>query len=259
MAGDGRNNVADLLVIFGVTGDLARNDLSRIVPAGAPGASGMSYSGRGGRTLSNEELVALARDAVSGRGEEIDENVFNRFTSRLSYVSGDVTGDSLYAQLAQQIGAYHRLLYYLETSPSLFGPIVEHLDKAELVTDARVAVEKPCGHDLRSTRELDARFHQALAEDQNLRVDHFLAKNRSWSWSTCGLPIWRWPRCGPQEYLGSADHSGRRLRRGRPQPALRPGGRSARRRANHLLQAVCAAGRVHGRVSDPGEGRWHGI
>jgi glucose-6-phosphate 1-dehydrogenase len=71
-----------------------------------------------GRKLSDDQLVGRAREAISGSGEKIDENVFNRFASRLSYVSGDVTGDSLYARLAQQIRAYHRPLYYLETPPS---------------------------------------------------------------------------------------------------------------------------------------------
>jgi glucose-6-phosphate 1-dehydrogenase len=177
MGGDGGNNVADLLVIFGITGDLAQKMTFRaLYRLERRELLDCPILGVAGRKLSDEELVARARDAIGGSGEKIEEDVFDRFASRLSYVSGDVTGDSLYVQLARQISAYRRPLYYLETPPSLFGPIVEHLGKAELVTDARVAVEKPFGHDLRSTRELDAQLHQVLAEDQILRVDHFLGK-----------------------------------------------------------------------------------
>ncbi|MGP3991823.1 hypothetical protein [Streptomyces sp. 3N207] len=60
--------------------------------------------------------------------------------------------------------------------PSLFGPIVERLAAAGLTEGARVAVEKPFGHDLASARQLNARLRAVLSEDQILRVDHFLGK-----------------------------------------------------------------------------------
>ena len=72
------------------------------------------------------------------------------------------------------MGSSRRPLFYLEVPPSLFGPIIEHLGAARLVRDGRVAVEKPFGHDLDSARELNARLHALLRDDQILRVDHFL-------------------------------------------------------------------------------------
>jgi glucose-6-phosphate 1-dehydrogenase len=60
--------------------------------------------------------------------------------------------------------------------PSLFGPIVEKLGEHKLLEGARVAVEKPFGHDLESARELNTRLRTVLAEEQLLRVDHFLGK-----------------------------------------------------------------------------------
>lgn len=177
MVGYGSNNAADLLVIFGITGDLARKmTLRALYRLECRKLLDCPILGVASRQRSGDELLELARQAISGSGEEIDEDVFNRFLGRLSYVFGDVTGDSLYAQLAQRIRAHHRPLYYLETPPSLFGPIAEHLGKARLVTDARVALEKPFGYDLRSARELDAGLHQVLREEQILRVDHFLGK-----------------------------------------------------------------------------------
>lgn len=177
MAGEGSNNTADLLVIFGITGDLARKmTLRALYRLECRKLLDCPIVGVASRERSHDELLQFVRQAISGSGEQIDEDVFNRFTSRLSYVFGDVTGDSVYAQLAQRVRGSHLPLYYLETPPSLFGPIVENLGKAQLVTDARVAVEKPFGYDLRSARELDAQLHQVLREDQILRVDHFLGK-----------------------------------------------------------------------------------
>jgi glucose-6-phosphate 1-dehydrogenase len=177
MGGDGGNNTADLMAVFGITGNLAQKMTFRaLYRLERRKLLECPILGVAGSKLSYDELVALARDAISARGENINEDVFARFASRLSYVSGDVTDDSLYGQLAQRISAYHCPVYYLETPPSLFGPIVEHLGEAGLVADARVAVEKPFGHDLASARQLDACLHQMLAEDQILRVDHFLGK-----------------------------------------------------------------------------------
>ena len=60
--------------------------------------------------------------------------------------------------------------------PSLFVPTSERLDAFGLLGDARVAVEKPFGHDLASARELNARLRQVLDQRQILLVDHFLGK-----------------------------------------------------------------------------------
>ena len=177
MAGDGRNNVADLMVIFGITGDLARKmtwralyRLERRKLLDCP------ILGVASKKRSDDELVQLARQAISEGGEKIDEEIFDRLAARVSYVAGDVTDESLYTRLAQRIRRYRRPLYYLETLPSLFASIVAGLGKAGLVSHARVAVEKPFGQDLASAQALDAQLHQVLREDQILRVDHFLGK-----------------------------------------------------------------------------------
>ena len=95
-----------------------------------------------------EQLQDRARDAIKASGEEIDDAVFDRLADRLSYLHGDVTDANLYKQLAKTIPSDSHPLYYLEMPPALFAPIVENLAKAELLERARVAVEKPFGHDL---------------------------------------------------------------------------------------------------------------
>jgi hypothetical protein len=166
---------ADLLVIFGITGDLARRMTFRsLYRLERRELLDCPVIGVASAEISAGQLVKQAREAIVGSGEEFDDAVFDRLARRMSYLPGDVTDGALYRKLAAQMGGSQRPLFYLEVPPSLFGPIVEHLGSARLVRDGRVAVEKPFGHDLDSARELNARLHKVLRDDQILRVDHFL-------------------------------------------------------------------------------------
>jgi glucose-6-phosphate 1-dehydrogenase len=171
------DNASDLLVIFGITGDLARKmTFQALYRLERRGLLQCPIVGVASDDISVEELVNRARKAIEGAGEKVDDEVFDRFAGRLSYLHGDVTGSALYEALKKQIGSKHHLLFYLEMPPSLFAPIVENLAKAELLNGSRVAVEKPFGHDLKSAGELNARLRAVLDEDQIFRVDHFLGK-----------------------------------------------------------------------------------
>jgi glucose-6-phosphate 1-dehydrogenase len=170
-------NTSDLLVIFGITGDLARKmTFQSLYRLEHRGLLQCPIVGVASDDIGKDELVTRARKAIEDAGEKIDDAVFERFAKRLSYLHGDVTDSALYDALAKQIGRKHQTLYYLEMPPSLFAPIVENLGKAGLLEGSRVAVEKPFGHDLTSARELNERLRALLDEDQIFRVDHFLGK-----------------------------------------------------------------------------------
>ena len=176
MTGDD-DNFSDVLVIFGITGDLARKMTFRaLYRLESRGLLDCPIIGVATRSIPIEELVERARQAISSSDEKFDDTVFDRLAARLSYLHGDVTDAQLYESLAKRIGANRIPLYYLEMPPALFGPIVENLAKAGLLERARVAVEKPFGHDFWSARDLNARLRAVLEEDQILRVDHFLGK-----------------------------------------------------------------------------------
>jgi glucose-6-phosphate 1-dehydrogenase len=164
LADDG-GGPSNLLVIFGITGDLARKMTFRAL-----------YRLESRKLLDCPILVERARNSISDSGEKIDDAVFARLAGRLDYVHGDVTDSKLYDSLAELIGSEYRPLYYLEMPPALFAPIVENLAKVGLLQRARVALEKPFGHDLESACELNERLRAVLDEDQILRVDHFLGK-----------------------------------------------------------------------------------
>jgi glucose-6-phosphate 1-dehydrogenase len=170
-------SASDLLVIFGITGDLARKmTFQALYRLEHRGLLECPIVGVASDDISFEELVNRARTAIEGAGEKVDDKVFGRFAGRLSYLHGDVTDSALYDALKKQIGSKQHCLFYLEMPPSLFAPIVENLAKAELLNGSRVAVEKPFGHDLTSANELNSRLRAVLDEDQIFRVDHFLGK-----------------------------------------------------------------------------------
>ncbi|BAX94026.1 glucose-6-phosphate dehydrogenase [Mycobacterium shigaense] len=176
MADDGGSS-SNLLVIFGITGDLARKMTFRsLYRLERRKLLGCPILGVASDDIDVDELIKRARKAIKDAGEEIDDEVFDRLAGRLDYVHGDVTDGELYHRLAEMIDGDYRPLYYLEMPPALFAPIVENLAREGLVQRARVAVEKPFGHDLNSACELNERLHAVLAEDQILRVDHFLGK-----------------------------------------------------------------------------------
>ncbi len=168
---------ADRLVIFGITGDLAKvmtfRSLYRLEQRGLLTCP---ITGVAIEDWSVEQLIERARSSIAGTGESLDEAVFERFASRLSYVSGDFSDAATYTRLAGVIGGARTPMFYLEIPPSLFGMVVGHLTDAGLTANGRVVVEKPFGHDLASARALADDIHKHIDESQLYRIDHFLGK-----------------------------------------------------------------------------------
>ena len=151
-----RDAAADVLVIFGITGDLARRMTFRaLYRLERRGLLACPIIGVASDDINTEQLVKHAREAIVDSGLDVDDAVFGRLARRMSYRSGDVRDAALYRSLATEIGGRQRPVYYLEVPPSLFGPVVEQLGAAKLLRDGRLAVEKPLGRDLASARELD--------------------------------------------------------------------------------------------------------
>jgi glucose-6-phosphate 1-dehydrogenase len=169
---------ADVFVIFGISGDLAKvmtfNSLYRLE---ARGLLDCPIVGVAFDDWSEKDLVAHARKAIqTSSGKRPDPKIFNRLAKRLSYVQGDFSKDETYERVAKKIKGAKTPVFYLEIPPSLFGMTIKGLHDAGLTENARVVVEKPFGHDLKSARELAEEIHQYIREDQLYRIDHFLGK-----------------------------------------------------------------------------------
>jgi glucose-6-phosphate 1-dehydrogenase len=167
----------DVLVVFGITGDLAKVMTFRsLYRLEAHGLLDCPIVGVAVDDWSVDDLRERARTSIEGTGEQIDPAVFDRFAERLSYVSGDFTDPATYERVGAAIAGAHVPVFYLEIPPFLFGPVVKELTDAGLTEGARVVVEKPFGHDLESARALAAELHQYIDESQLFRIDHYLGK-----------------------------------------------------------------------------------
>jgi glucose-6-phosphate 1-dehydrogenase len=172
-----RTQPADVFVVFGITGDLAKVMTFRsLYRLERRGLLDCPIVGVAVDDWTLHDLEERARESITGTGEPLDEEVFARFAKRLSYVAGDFNDASTYARVAAAIGAAKTPVFYLEIPPFLFGTVVENLARAGLVSTGRVVVEKPFGHDLASARDLAHALHDYLDESQIYRIDHFLGK-----------------------------------------------------------------------------------
>jgi glucose-6-phosphate 1-dehydrogenase len=169
--------MGDVLVIFGITGDLARvmtfHSLYRLE---ARGLLDCPIVGVAFDDWTLEHLIERAHDSIAAKEEQVDDEVFKRFSARLSYLHGDFAGKEVYEEVAKAIEGKKLPVFYLEIPPSLFGTVVSGLAAQGLTEKARVVVEKPFGHDLVSARTLNEQLHEAIDESQLYRIDHFLGK-----------------------------------------------------------------------------------
>jgi glucose-6-phosphate 1-dehydrogenase len=169
--------VADVFVIFGITGDLARVMTFRsLYRLEARGLLDCPIVGVAVDDWTLDQLVTRARDSIVAAGETLDERVFERFVERLSYVQGDFADAATYERVAEAIKDASHPLFYLEIPPSLFGRVVRGLAEANMTDSARVVVEKPFGRDASSAHALADELHRYLDESQLFRIDHYLGK-----------------------------------------------------------------------------------
>jgi glucose-6-phosphate 1-dehydrogenase len=166
-----------VLVVFGITGDLARvmtfNSLYRLERRGL---LSVPIVGVAADDWTVDHLRHRARSSIEAAGEPIDEDAFERFAQRLSYVHGDFGDPAVYQSVAGAIGDAASPVFYLEIPPALFGTVIKGLSEAGLTHSARVVVEKPFGHDRASARALNDEVHRYIDESQLYRIDHFLGK-----------------------------------------------------------------------------------
>ncbi len=171
------NQPADVMVVFGITGDLARvmtfRSLYRLEQREL-----LSFPiiGVAVDDCTLDELVERARESIVGTGEELDQKVFERFAARLSYLQGDFADASTYKRVGEAIEGAATPVFYLEIPPFLFATVVKGLAEAGLTDSGRVVVEKPFGHDQASARALAEELHQYVEESQLYRIDHYLGK-----------------------------------------------------------------------------------
>ena len=174
---------ASTLLMFGATGDLARRmlipslyglDSDGLLPPD------LRIIGTARTELDDNAFRERANDALKEylQAGFYSEGVADRFLSRLHYVPLDINDPDGFGRLAGAIGdPCHGVAIFLSTAPSLFKPTIDGLEAAGLACPTvRMALEKPLGVDLESSREINDAVAAAFPEDRTFRIDHYLGK-----------------------------------------------------------------------------------
>ncbi len=178
------------IVIFGATGDLTqRKLLPALYNLAAEGALDPStiVVGFARREKSHESFREEMAAAVRQHSRQaVDEQVWHRLAGGIHFCRGDFADSETYEVLARQLheleARFHipgNRLFYLATPPSAFPEIISRLKASGLTAGGgftRIVVEKPLGHDLRSSRELNDGLSASFEERQIFRIDHYLGK-----------------------------------------------------------------------------------
>jgi glucose-6-phosphate 1-dehydrogenase len=180
------------VVIFGVTGDLARK---KLMPAIYDLANrgllppGFALVGFARRDWADQDFTRVVHDSVKEHSRtEFREDVWNNLAEGLRFVPGDFDDDAAFEQLRATIEELDRSrgtggnhAFYLSVPPKFFPDVVRQLKEhglAEGVGDAwrRVVIEKPFGHDLASAQELNRVVGEVFDSGSVFRIDHYLGK-----------------------------------------------------------------------------------
>ncbi len=178
------------MVLFGVTGDLARKklmpaiyDLSNrgLLPPG------FALVGFARRDWADEDFGAVVHDSVRQYARTpFREGVWTALAEGIRFVPGTFDDDAAFDLLSDTVhrleharGTNDNLAFYLSIPPGLFTEVCRQLDRSGLARQngggwRRVVIEKPFGHDLKSARELNRIVESVFPPDSVFRIDHYM-------------------------------------------------------------------------------------
>jgi glucose-6-phosphate 1-dehydrogenase len=181
-----------VLVMFGVTGDLARK---KLMPAVYDLANrgllppGFSFVGFARRDWEDEDFAQITYQAVKEYARTpFRDAVWEQLSEGVRFVSGSFGDDAAFDELAETVrkldaerGTGGNYAFYLSIPPGQFPVVVQQLKRSGLSDSngqgwRRVVIEKPFGHDLASARELNDILEAVFPADSVFRIDHYLGK-----------------------------------------------------------------------------------
>ncbi|MFY9457493.1 MAG: glucose-6-phosphate dehydrogenase [Candidatus Spechtbacterales bacterium] len=177
--------VPTTIVIFGATGDLARNKLFAAL-----------FSLFSHKLLPKKfRIIGFARSKLKDREFQkfIEESIKNKggsFVKNAMYQPGFFEDPGAYTNLGKMLSGIDRefracsnKLFYLAAAPKYYKTIFENLANSGLTIPCadgegwtRVLVEKPFGENIRAAQELDELLSKLFREEQIFRIDHYLAR-----------------------------------------------------------------------------------
>jgi glucose-6-phosphate 1-dehydrogenase len=181
-----------VLVMFGVTGDLARK---KLMPAIYDLANrgllppGFSLVGFARRDWEHEDFAQVTYQAVKEYARTpFRDTVWEQLSEGIRFVPGEFDDDAAFDRLAATVAELDverstggNYAFYLSIPPKAFPTVVRQLKRSGLSDSGghgwrRVVIEKPFGHDLASARELNAILDAVFPPSSVFRIDHYLGK-----------------------------------------------------------------------------------
>ena len=168
---------ADVLVLFGATGDLAKKKLfPALYDMEDLGQLDLPVVGVASSKWTQEVFRDNVEAAVRARKKSADERIITKLREEVQLIVGDYNDPNTFVNLAEAIKDYKLPVIYLAIAPEFFATITASLAAVGITKRARVVVEKPFGRDLESAKLLDAELKKLLPEEQIFRIDHYLGK-----------------------------------------------------------------------------------
>jgi glucose-6-phosphate 1-dehydrogenase len=181
------------LVIFGVTGDLAKK---KLLPAVYDLANrgllppGFVVLGFARRDWGDGDFEMVARQAAQAHARTPwRDDVWARLSGSIKFVPGSFDDDAAFDHLAATLdslcdshGIKHNAAFYLAIPPAAFPVVLKQMQRTGMADNEhvggwrRVIVEKPFGHDLASARELNELVDDVFTPADVFRIDHYLGK-----------------------------------------------------------------------------------
>jgi glucose-6-phosphate 1-dehydrogenase len=183
-----------VVVIFGASGDLTRRKLlPALFSLACEGLAPEHFAvlGVARSDLNNDSFRQEMEAGIEAHARIKPDDLCEKwpnFADNLFYHRADYNDPAGYQGLIgllkrinQERGIQCNYLFYLATPPSLYPIIVKQLGQAGMAQETggtwrRIIIEKPFGHDLPSAVDLNHQVHQAFAEKQVYRIDHYLGK-----------------------------------------------------------------------------------
>jgi glucose-6-phosphate 1-dehydrogenase len=180
------------VVIFGVTGDLARKKLMpAIYDLANRGLLPATFAlvGFGRREWTHEQFADVVLESVKQHARTPFRNeVWERLAEGIRFVQGNFDDEASFGRLSEQLdkldaerGTGGNHAFYLSIPPKAFQEVCEQLQQSGLARPqegrwSRVVIEKPFGHDLQSAQELNEVVNSVFPEESVFRIDHYLGK-----------------------------------------------------------------------------------
>ena len=175
----GTQPVADALVLFGATGDLAKRKLfPALYHLEQRGVLKVPVIGVARSDWTDTAFCEHAHDSILKSIPDAAASAIEPLIGRLDLIQGDYADPATWQNLRATLDRHgsRQAVFYMAIPPTMFPTVARSLASVGLNERGRIVVEKPFGRDLVSARELSATLQAVFPEERIFRIDHYLGK-----------------------------------------------------------------------------------